>query len=99
MKLPKCPKCSDKLPKAFVRSKFECPKCHIQIKSNIKEISFYESLIFSAPSYLLIAMIAKYLPTGMWTMQLACLLLAPIAIAIHFCVIKEYMVLRIEEGG
>jgi hypothetical protein len=47
------------------------------------------------PSYLLVAAVGQFLPKNSLTISIACLLLLPLALLIHLCVLDEY--LKIEE--
>lgn len=92
MNFPKCPECTSLLPKIFLlfRPEFACPTCRSALYSNMRLVSFVESLI-GLPVLIAIA----------WAMEVngyneaayekaLVILVVPIAI-LHYFVLRTFL--------
>lgn len=97
--VPACPNCQAQSVRAFFSPVYECHKCGKSIRSNLRSVSLVESLL-GGPLLFLSAAALERLPwfNGWSYGALAAVLFVP-ACAVHFLVLRSFLVLRIDSAS
>lgn len=94
MKMLVCPSCGARSFRAYFQSDFSCGHCGIRLMSDIKVVSFVESLILTIPSYLCAWTIADLFQDREFAMTYAALALLLPATAVHWLVVSHFVKLK-----
>lgn len=90
-----CPVCGARSLRAYFQSAFSCGHCDIRLMSDIKGVSFVETLVLTIPLYLCAWTIANLFQYKNYAMTYALLALLLPAAAVHWLVVSHFVKLKI----
>lgn len=90
-----CPSCGIRSVRAYFESDFSCGHCGIRLVSDIKGVSFVESLILTIPLYLCVWTIADLFQDRNSAMMYALFTLLLPAAAVHWLVVSHFVKLKV----
>ena len=84
-----CPTCGHTYPALFLRSRSTCPACHSKIQTDLKAVGIVETIIGAPLLWLFAAVLRTLLQDEVGMLSYA--LLFPVALAIHFLVVRRFV--------